>query len=148
MAAGFRERAGRIRWPRVLAEAAAMVSPLVVSDLLGRFALSSEQTAFVHAEQLARLEHALGLDVEHWFTAVVAAHPTLHAVATGYYATAVAVVLAVAHLVVMVLVILATGHHYALDAVAGAADLGVGLALAVVGHRLVRRWYGRTARAS
>jgi hypothetical protein len=72
---------------RVLAEIALMVSPLVVSDLLGRFALSSASTAFRHAEQIAQLERASGVDVEYWFTAVVGAHPTLHAAASGYYAT-------------------------------------------------------------
>jgi hypothetical protein len=56
---------------------------------------------------------------------------------------AAAVTLAVVHLGLMVLVILATGHHYLLDAVAGALDLAVGLALAVGGHRLLRRRFGR-----
>jgi hypothetical protein len=84
---GYLAPLGRVPWRRVLAEAAVMVSPLVVSDLLGRLALSSEQVALGHAAQTARLENALGLDVEHWFSAALGAHPTLHAVATGYYAT-------------------------------------------------------------
>ncbi|NMO88303.1 phosphatase PAP2 family protein [Actinomycetospora sp. TBRC 11914] len=77
----------RRRLARFVLEAAVMVSPLVVSELLGRFALPSERTAFDHAEQIARLEHTLGVDVEHHVTAVAAAHPTLHTAATGYYAT-------------------------------------------------------------
>jgi hypothetical protein len=52
---------------------------------------------------------------------------------------AVGVALAVVHLALMVLVVLGTGHHYVLDAVAGAVDLGAGLALAVLGHELLRR---------
>lgn len=80
-----------------------MVSPLVVSDLLGRFALASERTAFAHAEQIARFERELGVDVEHWFTAVAGAHPTLHAVASGYYATVHTVGTALAALTLAVL---------------------------------------------
>jgi hypothetical protein len=52
---------------------------------------------------------------------------------------AVSVALAVVHLALMVFVILGTGHHYVLDTVAGALDLGAGLALAALAHELLRR---------
>jgi hypothetical protein len=63
---------------------------------------------------------------------------------------AAAVTLAVVHLGLMVLVILATGHHYLLDVLAGGLDLAVGVALAVVGHDRWRRWRGpgQASRAS
>ncbi|NMO88304.1 phosphatase PAP2 family protein [Actinomycetospora sp. TBRC 11914] len=71
-------------------------------------------------------------------TAVLVAAAALRRKRHGVLAT-VAVVLAVVHLGLTVLVILATGHHYVLDAAAGVLALAGGLAPAVLGHRLLRR---------